>query len=141
MGYLSNTIKSKKIVTIAPSDSVQNAVETMSSHHVGSVLVMDQDKIVGIFTERDLLNKVACNACDMSQQKVSEVMSSPVICAQSEQTVSQCFEQMEETKCRHIPIVDPSGKPVAMVTMRDLLEWVIDEIKTENGELLRYIQS
>jgi CBS domain-containing protein len=140
MSPLSSLIKNQTLVFLPPTASITEAAKKMADRLIGSVLVMEGDKLVGIFTERDLLNRVVAKNLDPKSTKLSEVMSKNVCTIPVQKTVEDCFQKMEETKCRHIPIVD-GNKVVGVVTMRNILEWLTEEMKEENVFLRNYIQS
>lgn len=140
MSLLNNLIKSQKVVTLPPTSTVFEAAKVMAEHLVGSVIVLEGEQLVGIFTERDLLNRVVAKDLDPDTTLLSQVMSKNVRTIPMAETVENCFKKMEATKCRHIPIVDGT-KVVGVVTMRNILEWLTDEMKEENYFLKNYIQS
>lgn len=140
MSLLNSLIKSQSVVTLPSQATVLEAARRMAERLVGSVIVIDGEELVGIFTERDLLNRVVAKSLDPGSTLLSQVMSKNVRTIPMQETVENCFLKMEQTKCRHIPIVDGS-KVVGVVTMRNILEWLTDEIKEENLFLKNYIQS
>ncbi|MBI2340848.1 MAG: CBS domain-containing protein [Deltaproteobacteria bacterium] len=140
MSFLSVLIKSQTVVSLPSSASVYEAAQLMAENKVGSVVVMDGDELSGIFTERDLLNRVVARGLDPKSTQLSLVMSKDVVVCPVTETVKDCFKKMEATKCRHLPVVD--GKKVAgMVTMRNILEWLFAEAEEEKNQLRKYIQS
>lgn len=140
MSRLSSLIKIPQPVTLSPSASVREAAKKMAEYLIGSILVMDGQSLVGIFTERDLLNRVVAKDLDPAATALSQVMSKNVRTISAQETVENCFNKMEETKCRHIPVVD-GERVVGVVTMRNILEWLTQEMKDENLHLINYIQS
>lgn len=129
----------QKLVTSSPTSTVQAAAELMSQRGVGSILIMEKDHLAGIFTERDLLNRIISKGLDPKKVKLSEVMTQSVVTVDVNENLESCYEKMQQTKARHLPIVD-DGKVTGIVTMRDLLEWLWREIEEENAHLKRYIQ-
>jgi CBS domain-containing protein len=140
MSLLYSLVKSQKVITLPSTTTVFEAAQKMASHMIGCIIVMDADRLAGIFTERDLLNRVVARDMDDKKTPLSSVMSKNVTTVPLSETVENCFKKMETTKCRHIPIVE-DGKVVGVVTMRNILEWLINEIEEENVQLKRYIQS
>jgi CBS domain-containing protein len=131
--------QSQRLVMIAPTASVAEAAKVMAENSVGSVLVMEGERLAGIFTERDLLNRVVSKGLEAKNVKISDVMSKNVITVDVEESLDSCYDKMQKTRSRHVPIVD-GGKVVGMVTMRNILEWLWKEIEEENVHLKRYIQ-
>lgn len=140
MSLLVNLVKSQQVVSFPPESTVAAAAKTMTERKIGSVVVMNGDKLVGIFTERDLLNRVVARGLDPHATPLSAVMSKEVCACEVTETVEGCYQKMEQTKCRRLPILK-EGKVVGMVTMRNILEWLINEMEEENVQLKRYIQS
>lgn len=140
MGLLSTLVKSQKVVALPPSATIVEASQTMADNKIGSIVVMDNDRLAGIFTERDLLNRVVAKGGDAKKTVLAEVMSKNVVTSSITETLEDCFKKMESTKCRRLPIVD-GKKVVGMVTMRNILEWLFKEAQEEKNELRRYIQS
>ncbi len=140
MSLLKNLVRSQKVVSLPPSSTIFEAARTMEANKVGSVVVMDQDNLLGIFTERDLLNRVAAKGVDIQKTTLGEVMSRAVATVSLSDSVQSAFQKMEKTRCRRLPIVD-GEKVVGMVTMRDILEWINREMEDENVQMKRYIQS
>jgi CBS domain-containing protein len=140
MSLFASLIKNQKIVTLSPQANVWEASKKMADRLVGSVLVMEGSKLLGIFTERDLLNRVVAQDLDPKKTLLSQVMSKNVTTVPFTEAVENCFKKMETTKCRHIPIMDGEDV-VGVVTMRNILEWITNQMEEENVFLKAYIQS
>src|SRR5262249_33306468 len=123
-----------------PTATVLEASKKMAQFLIGSILIVEGEKLVGIFTERDLLNRVVAKDLDPKKTLISEVMSKNVTTVSIRETTESCFQKMESTKCRHIPIME-GQKLVGVVTMRNILEWLTKEMEEENVFLKNYIQS
>ena len=135
---LASLIKFPQVITLPSSATVHEAVKKMAEHHIGSIVVMDGPALVGIFTERDLLNRVIAKALDPQSTALSEAMSKNVRTVALKDSIQGCYDKMQETKCRHIPIVD-GDKVVGVVTMRNILEFLTEQMKNENIHLKNYI--
>ncbi|MDO8519069.1 MAG: CBS domain-containing protein [Deltaproteobacteria bacterium] len=140
MSLLSSLVKSQEVVSVSPETTVAEAAKTMTDGKIGSVVVMDKGKMAGIFTERELLNRVIGKGLDPKTTPVLAVMSKEVCTISLDDTVENAFELMEKTKCRRLPITQ-ADRVVGMVTMRNILEWLVSEMESENVQLKRYIQS
>jgi len=140
MGYLKDVIKCTEVITLPPSASILEASKKMTEHLIGSILVVEGEALIGIFTERDLLNRVVSAGLSPQDTLLSQVMSKNVRTVSLSDSVEAVFRRMEETKCRHIPVVD-GPKLVGVLTMRNILEWLTDQMKEENLFLKNYIQS
>jgi CBS domain-containing protein len=106
---------------VSPEDSVQSAIELMVENDQGSVIVLDEnDKVIGIFTERDVLRHYLVNQPTFLYLKVSEVMSSPVQTVSEDMKVSDALTIMNEKNVRRLPVVDKSGKMIGFISWREL---------------------
>ena len=127
------------LVTITLSDVVEHApllveadatlahvIEAMQRDDRGTVLVVEAGKLAGIFTERDVLMKVAGHAIDLTQNKVSAFMTPDPVCLPADSAVAFALNRMVLEGFRHIPVVDDDNRPVAEVSMRNLIEYLSD---------------
>ncbi len=117
--------------------TVQEAARYMSERDIGAVTVLDaQDQVVGVFSERDLLKRVIAPGKDPRVLKVRDVMTREVVTADPDETLDACIEKMKAFRCRHLPIVD-AGAFRGMISMRDLMEWIVQDQEDE----LRFMRS
>ena len=108
------------VYTVEKSVSVQAAVEYMAQKNIGAVTVMDGDRLAGIFSERDVINRVMSKGLDPVTTKVSSVMTTELVVAMADETYESCLRKMKQANCRHLPIVE-GDKLVAFISLRDLL--------------------
>jgi CBS domain-containing protein len=130
--------KSVELVTISPNDTVFGALEAMAKHGVGALLVLDGEKLVGIFSERDYARKVALAGKHTRDTRIGEVMTDKVFYVTPEQTVSQCLALMTEKHFRHLPVLD-GGKLLGVVSIGDLVKEKVAEQSFIIEQLERYI--
>jgi CBS domain-containing protein len=131
-------IKGGDVISIAPAASVFDAIKLMADRAVGSLLVMDGEKIIGIVTERDYARKVILLGRSSETTKVEQVMSTEVITATAEQTVRQCMTLMTEKRIRHLPVV-ADDKVIGMISIGDLVQAIISDQQHEIEQLEQYI--
>ena len=125
--------------TVFLQASVADAVRTMLQKRVGAVAVIDSEKrVAGIFTERDVLLKVALSRRDPEQTPVCELMTTPVELASCETGSSEALITMVERHFRHLPVVDNGGRLLAVLSLRNLLEWRIEDLSRELHSLEQY---
>ncbi len=125
---------------IRAEGSVAEAIQVMLEHRVGAVTVVDaQGVVAGIFTERDVLRKVALSGLDPTVTAVSKLMTVPVILATADTSPGEAFSIMMERHFRHLPIVDDRGRLIAMLSIRNLLQWRVDELTDRLDTMEQYM--
>jgi CBS domain-containing protein len=123
--------KSGELLKIDGGASVIDAVRRMVGANVGSLLVTEDDEIVGIVTERDYLRRVALEDRDENEAAVREIMSGPLVVVGLETTIEECMALMTERRIRHLPVVDEE-KVVGLVSIGDLVKF---QSKQQNFEI------
>ena len=131
--------KGRDVLEIDAGGTVLEAVQRMVERNVGSLLVRDGPAIAGIVTERDYLRHAAAGGDDTTP--VRELMSSPLAVATPETPVDECMAIMTDRRIRHLPVVDPDGDVVGVVSIGDLVKAVIEDQQLELDQLQRYIAS
>lgn len=112
--------KGRNVVSIAPDATVHDAAKKMAQFKIGAVLVTRGTEILGIFTERDLLNRVVAADADPNSTPIGEVMTAPVACATLQTKLTECQAVMTRNRLRHLPIVE-NGRLVGMISSGDIL--------------------
>ncbi|WP_052296952.1 CBS domain-containing protein [Pyrolobus fumarii] len=113
-------IMSTSLVTARPEEPVREVVKRMVEHSVGSVLIVDDEgRLAGIFTERDLARLVARGAS--LEEPVSKYMSRSPVTASPDEPLAKIATKMIEHWLRHIPVVDEQGRPLGVISIRDVL--------------------
>jgi CBS domain-containing protein len=118
-----------QVLVVNASHSVAEAAKVMLDHHVGCLVVVDsENKVVGILTERDIVNKVVATCMDPSTTLVSEIATIPVIFCSIDTPLTQAQEMMAQNHIRHLPIVE-NGVAIGMISSRDVLEYQLSAVK------------
>jgi CBS domain-containing protein len=110
----------------------------MAEHHIGAVLVMEGEQLLGILSERDYARKVILQGRSSHDTAVAVIMSSPVVCVGPHDSVAECMSIMTEKHIRHLPVVD-GERVVGVVSIGDLVKELIEEQKQEISLLQQYI--
>ena len=118
-------LKTRKPIFVSPGHSVADAIHLMQQKRLGCVAVTENDKLVGIFTERDVLLKIAGKA-DPKTLKVGDVMTANPQAFQPEDSVAYILNAMHVGGYRHVPVVDESGKPLAVASVKDIVSFILD---------------
>jgi CBS domain-containing protein len=132
--------KGRAIYSIGPEDPVLEAIRLMADRHVGALVVMKGEELVGIVSERDYARKVILLGRASDETPVWEIMSSPVITVSPNQTLDDCMRLVTAKRIRHLPVVDDS-KVVGMISIGDLVKAVIEDQQHTIEQLESYIHS
>ena len=125
---IAQIIEGKPLVYVGPDDPVRAVAKRMAEKNIGAVAVLDQDTLVGIFTERDLMIRVIASEQNPDKTRVSTVMTTQIVAADPNDSINECIQKMQQLGCRHLPVVD-GGRLIGMLSLRDLLKEDADEQK------------
>jgi len=130
----------QKPPTVGLEATVADAIHVMLNNSVGGVAVVDAERrVAGIFTERDVLRKLALSGLDPQQIPVRQMMTTPVDMATIETTPGEAFEEMVSRHYRHLPIVDREGRLLGLLSIRHLLQWRLDELSQQLDSMEQYV--
>ena len=132
------SLKGRELWFVAPTATVYEAILKMSEKGVGALPVMSGSKLAGIISERDYTRNVILKGRSSKDTLVQEIMTSPVITVTPDHIVEECLRTMTENRIRHLPVVD-RGKVVGIVSIGDLVKWIIMEREATIGHLQSYI--
>lgn len=123
--------KRAKIHSVGPDTSVADCVQEMNRQGIGAMLVMEDDRLAGIFTERDAITRVLGAGLEPSCTKVAAVMSRDPVCATPATTLDEAMAIVSNQRIRHLPVVQ-DGKVLGMVSSGDLTHWLV---RNQSGEI------
>jgi CBS domain-containing protein len=130
--------KSGDIWSISPAASVYEAIEMMAEKQVGALPVMENGQLLGIISERDYARKIILKGRSSKETAVADIMTSNPITITPQHTVAECMKIVTEKRFRHLPVME-GGKMVGMVSIGDLVNWVISEQQQTIRHLEAYI--
>jgi CBS domain-containing protein len=130
--------KGFSVYSIHPDATVFDAIAKMAKHDIGSLLVMDGDKLVGVLSERDYARNVILKGKSSPATPVREIMEKRVVCVQPEQTVEECMALMTDKRVRHLPVYE-GQKVIGVVSIGDLVKSIISDQKFIIEQLEHYI--
>lgn len=130
--------KGHDVATVGPDDTVYDAIKKMADKNIGSLVVMDGEKIIGIITERHYARNVFLKGKTSPNTLVKDIMSTRVICAWPEQSVEECMAVMTDKSVRHLPVLE-NKHLVGLISIGDLVKSIISDQKFTIEQLERYI--
>lgn len=140
MGTVRDILNSKGNTTfsITPGTTVYHALEIMFEKNVSSLVILDDGRLAGIFTERDYCRKIALKGRSSRETLVGEIMTEKVITVTPESTIDRCMQVMTENFIRHIPVWE-NDKLMGIVSIGDLVKFIIQEQKFIIDNMQQYI--
>ncbi len=132
--------KGSTVFSIAPDAPVLDAIKYMAEHRVGALLVMRDDKLVGVLSERDYARKVILQGRSSSQTPVSDIMTGQPVTVGPDTDVLDCMRLCTDSRIRHLPVIEDNAV-IGVISIGDLVKAVIDAQAEEIEHLQRYITS
>jgi CBS domain-containing protein len=132
-------IKGNAIWSATPETMVFEALELMASKNVGALVVLEGNRLAGIISERDYARSIALKDRSSRTTPVSEIMTRNVISVRPGQTLEQCMELMTEHHIRHLPVLDDGGRLIGVISIGDVVKFIISEQDFLIKQLENYI--
>ena len=130
--------KGHAVYSIRPDQTVYEAIELMNQQNVGAVLIMEEGRLLGVLSERDCARKIALEHRDPQTTLTKEIATFTVVTVTPQATVRECMELMSHRHIRHLPVLD-KGKVVGVISMGDLVKWLIDALNAQVDQLQAFI--
>ncbi len=126
--------------TLSPQDSVFDALQALANHDVGALMVMEQGRLVGVFSERDYTRKIALAGKSSKDTLVQDIMTANVLTVKAATGTQECMALMSQKKIRHLPVLD-GDKVLGMISIRDIMNDIIADHELTISQLEQYISS
>jgi len=130
--------KGKELISVSPDTGIRDAIAKMAERSAGTALVMDGNKLVGIFSERDFIRKIYLKDQCGTGVKVSEIMSTGLTTVKVNTTLESCMNLMTDKHIRHLPVLD-GDQVVGIVSIGDIVKYMVNEKEFEIKNLQSYI--
>lgn len=134
------TKKGASVITVNPTSTVFEALETLAANNIGAVLVLDGARLVGIVSERDYARQVILKGKASKDTPVREIMTTTVVCVHPEQSIGECMALMTDKRFRHLPVV-AGDDLVGILSVGDIVKALLDEQAFKIEQLESYIAS
>ena len=131
--------KHKPIATVDPDSTVLHALEIMAENDVGALLVLDGERLAGVFSERDYARKVILQGKSSKELKVREIMTDKVFYVTPETSIEQCMAIMTDKHIRHLPILENGEKVLGVISIGDVVKETISQQQFIINQLETYI--
>ena len=130
--------KGPAVHAVPSTYTIAQAVDEMNRHRIGSIVVLEGNRLAGIFTERDVLRRVVGASIDPTVIRVADVMTSQLITISPDTTIEETMNIFTEKRCRHLPVIS-SGSMVGLISIGDISRWIADAHRAEAEHLKNYI--
>lgn len=130
--------KGSAVVAVPPTMAVSDAAKLLAEKRIGSVLVLDKEKIAGILSERDIVRTLAAEGASCLDGPVSRLMTAKVVTCRPDQSISDVMELMTTGRFRHVPVVE-DGHLAGMISIGDVVKWRLEEAQEEVRQLAAYV--
>ena len=142
MKTVQQLLESKRysVVSVSPADTVLEALKVMAEKEIGAVIVIENEHLVGIFSERDYARKVVLQGKSSKDTPVREIMTEKVVCVRQEQTIENCMGLMTDKRIRHLPVLEHK-KVIGVISIGDVVKEMLYEKEFVIKQLESYIHN
>jgi len=132
--------KGNEVITLAPTATLREVCNTLAKRRIGAVLIVEETRIAGIISERDIVRKLAASGAGALDSTASDCMTKALVTCKRSDTIPFVMEKMTEGRFRHIPVVE-DGALVGVISIGDVVKHRISEVEREADELRSYISA
>lgn len=140
MSRVSDIVRQRELFSVEEHQSVAEVARKMAELHVGAILVLNQNQLRGVFSERDIMKRVVVERCNPDDTPVGSVMSTEVVTIDEAASLAEAMESMQSNNCRHLPVTR-DGEVVAFLSMRDLMNFELAQKIEEIDHMRAYISN
>ncbi len=142
MKFVSEMLKGKgrDVWTVSPDSTVYDALQVMADKNVGALMVLENDQVVGVFSERDYARKVILKGKASKDTPVSEIMSTKLVWVRPDQSIEDCMNLMTNRRIRHLAVLE-EGRLIGVISIGDVVKAIISEQEFTIQQLEQYITS
>ena len=142
MKFVSEMLKGKgrDVWTVSPDSTVYDALQVMADKNVGALMVLENDQVVGVFSERDYARKVILKGKASKDTPVSEIMSTKLVWVRPDQSIEDCMNLMTNRRIRHLAVLE-EGRLIGVISIGDVVKAIISEQEFTIQQLEQYISS
>lgn len=130
--------KGNAVYSVSPDSTVYDALETLEDRNLGSLVVIDNGKLIGVFTERDYARKVILKGRASKETLIKEIMTGRPIVVSLQTSIEECMQIMTDKHIRHLPVMD-NGELVGIISIGDVVKYIIEEKDYIIENLRQYI--
>lgn len=120
--------QSRPLVSVSPEDPISKAAQIMKANDVGLVVVQVKDDLVGVLSERDILQRWVCGPQFPKDVRVADIMTKNVEVVTTNDTIKDCYLRFIARNCRHLPVMDPMGRVAGILSLRDVSNYVVAKL-------------
>jgi CBS domain-containing protein len=131
--------KGQEVYSVSPETTVYAALELMAEKNIGAVLVLDEGRVAGIFSERDYARRVVLQGKSSRDTAVADVMTAEVVCARPNLSVEKCLALMTDKRFRHVPVLDEAEQLIGLVSIGDVVKVMLNQQQIIINHLEDYI--
>jgi CBS domain-containing protein len=141
MGRVRNILvgKGHAVYSVHPDSTVYEALKVLVDRNVGALVVVENNKFLGIFSERDYARRVILKGRASKETTIREIMTEHPITVTEDETIEVCMAKMTDKRIRHLPVVDDEGALVGLISIGDVVKYIMDEQKNIIENLECYI--
>ena len=133
--------KTRAVTTVSPNDSVIQVSYLMKKHKIGLMVVLDGDRMVGVASERDIVQRWICGSNFPKDIPIKDIMTKGVEYVTTLDTMYDCYLRFVARNCRHLPVLDPTGRVIAVLSLCDVTSYVINQLTTNSIPELPTVKS